>query len=263
MNDADAIIAALRTGHDRLAALVAGLSDDDLARTSGAADWDVAQVLSHLGSGAEIGLATLRAAADGGAPLDQVQIHAIWDRWNAMPRREQADSFVPASAALTERYEALTPEQREDLRIDLGFLPAPVDVATAGHLRLSELTLHAWDIDVAFVADATLPSDASGALLPRSGMLIAWLAKSEPLDGRDVVVAVTATEPDAVLTLVLGGQPGLSQGADPAADATLRLPAEAWLRLTSGRLSAAHTPASVEVSGSIDLDVLRQVFPGY
>lgn len=51
---ADRTIAALRAHHDELAAVVAGLSDEQLTAPSGSADWKVADVLSHLGSGAEI-----------------------------------------------------------------------------------------------------------------------------------------------------------------------------------------------------------------
>ena len=54
MSNADAIIAALRSGNDSLAGLVSGYSDEQLAGPTGADEWDVSQVLSHLGSGAEI-----------------------------------------------------------------------------------------------------------------------------------------------------------------------------------------------------------------
>ncbi len=46
--------------------------------------------------------------------------------------------------------------------------------------------------------------------------------------------------------------PGLSE---------LRLPAEAFVRLVYGRMDEAHTPA-VESAG-VELDELRQIFPGY
>ena len=46
----DRTIAALRTEHDQLAALVPTLTDDQLASLSGSAAWPVSQVLSHLGS---------------------------------------------------------------------------------------------------------------------------------------------------------------------------------------------------------------------
>ena len=57
---ADRTIQALRAEHDALSPLVAGLTDDQLRAASGAGDWPVAQVLSHLGSGAEI-----KSRADG------------------------------------------------------------------------------------------------------------------------------------------------------------------------------------------------------
>ena len=38
------------------------------------------------------------------------------------------------------------------MRIDLGFLPEPVDVATAARFRLSEFALHQWDVEVALNA---------------------------------------------------------------------------------------------------------------
>jgi hypothetical protein len=54
---ADRTIAALPTNHDELAARVREFHEQILARHSGSSQRDVAQVLSHLGSGAEIGLA--------------------------------------------------------------------------------------------------------------------------------------------------------------------------------------------------------------
>jgi Mycothiol maleylpyruvate isomerase N-terminal domain len=55
----------LRSGRNELAELVSGMGSDNLARPSGAVQWDISQVLSHLGSGAKIALATLEAALEG------------------------------------------------------------------------------------------------------------------------------------------------------------------------------------------------------
>ena len=62
MSETDTVIAALRREHDQLTALVGTFTDDDLRRPSGASDWDVSQVLGHLGSAAVINLGTLRSA---------------------------------------------------------------------------------------------------------------------------------------------------------------------------------------------------------
>jgi hypothetical protein len=78
------MIAALRTGHDELAALVGRMASDDLTQPSAAAEWDISQVLSHLGSGAEIGLATLEAAlADTGNPGPDFN-QSVWACWNTI-----------------------------------------------------------------------------------------------------------------------------------------------------------------------------------
>ena len=86
----DRSIAVLRTQHAQLEAVVAGLSPEQLRGESGASEWSIAQVLSHLGSGAEITLGTITAA-------DQDN-QSIWDRWNAASPQEQASWFVEREA---------------------------------------------------------------------------------------------------------------------------------------------------------------------
>ena len=135
----DLTIAELRANHDRLRPFVESLTEDQLTGPSGASEWSLAQVLSHLGSGAELSRHTLLAAlgADhgpGGRPANQ----DVWDRWNAMTPAEQATRFIEADARLVELYESLTPEQREKTTVDLGFLPAPVPLATPLAMRLNE-----------------------------------------------------------------------------------------------------------------------------
>jgi uncharacterized protein (TIGR03083 family) len=263
MSNADTNITALRTGHDRLAALASKLSDDDLARPSGAAEWDIAHVLSHLGSGADITRVTVQAALDGKPNPGGDFNRTVWDRWNAMSRRQHADGFLRSNTALTELYESMDADTRENLRIDMGFMPAPVDVATAARLRLSELTLHSWDVRVGFDGDATLAPDATGPLLQGTADLIGWISKAEELNGKHAVIQVTTTGPSSVFALRLGDQISVDHDVPEQPDGTLTMPAEAWLRLVAGRLAPRHTPTGVSAAGAADLDLLRRVFPGY
>ena len=55
----------------------------------------------------------------------------------------------------------------------------------------------------------------------------------------------------------------LTGGRSDEVETLVALPAEALLRLTAGRLADEHTPATVHVDGTISLDSLRRVFPGY
>ncbi|MGW0197499.1 maleylpyruvate isomerase family mycothiol-dependent enzyme [Nonomuraea sp. NPDC003201] len=263
MSNADTVIAALRTGHDTLAGLVSELSDGDLARSSGAADWDISQVLSHLGSGAEIHRAVLQAALDDRPNPDHDFNQAVWDRWNAMTRRERADAFLQTNQTLTGFYESLDADTREKLRIELGFLPAPVDVATAARMRLSEFALHSWDVRVSFDEHATLAPDASAALLHGEPDLLAWIGKADKLDGRSAVLQVTTAEPASVFALRLQAPISVDFDVPEQPDGTITLPAEAWLRLVAGRLAPKRTPSKVTTTGAADLDLLRSVFPGY
>jgi uncharacterized protein (TIGR03083 family) len=263
MSSADAVIAALRTGHDSLADLVPAFSEDDLARPSGSAEWDVSQVLSHLGSGAEITQTIVQVALDGKPNPGGDFMQSVWDRWNAMTRRQRADGFRAANQATTRLYESLDASTRENLRIDFGFLPAPVDVATAARLRLSELALHSWDVRVAFDEHATLAPDATEQLLTQQALYVGWFGKPELLDGRHDVVQVTTSDPGSVFALRLGEQVTVDLDVPQQPDGTLTLPAEAWLRLVAGRLAPRYTPSGVATTGAADLDLLRRVFPGF
>ena len=234
-------ITALRSIRDELVALVRDLSDEQVLAPSGSTEWPVAQVLSHLGSGAEISAATLRSAVDGAGRLPDGFNQGVWDRWDAMSPRQQADGFLVADAALLADVEALTAEQRETLQVDLGFLPAPVPFATYAGMRLSEAAAHSWDVRVAFDEDAAIDDETARLLVDQLagqlGFLLGFTAK-----------AGEVLQP-AVVDLV-GLDHDLSIG-------------DAVARLLTGRLTAAHTPASVVVSGNVSLEDLRRVFPGY
>lgn len=260
MTNADAMIAALRSGYDELATLVRGLSDEDLAKPSAAAEWDVSQVLSHLGSGAVITAARLQATLDQKEPAGQDFNRSVWDRWDSMGRRERADEFLTENEALTQLYESMSPSVREELRIDMGFLPAPVDVATAARFRLNELALHSWDVRVAFDPAATVAADATELLAPGVGDLAGFLGKpvADP-----AVIAVSTSAPSLRRALHLGERVSVSDDVPSAVDGTLTLPAEAWVRLVTGRLGERYTPAGVAATGAADLATLRKVFPGF
>jgi uncharacterized protein (TIGR03083 family) len=259
---ADRVIAVLRTGHDDLAARVAGFTADDLARPSGASEWDVSQVLSHLGSGAEINLATLEAGIAGGAAPDAEFNKGVWSRWDNASRQERADWVVTANEALVARFESLDDRQRESVRVPYSWMPDPVDVATAATMRLFEFALHSWDVAVAFDPAATVDAAAAPLLLPRASDMFGWVAKPEHLGGRTATLAVELTDVPESFGHVRGPEIAVT-AAPTAADGTLRLPAEAWLRLVTGRLKPEHAPAPIKLDGPLTLDDLRRVFPGF
>ncbi|HEV3379909.1 MAG TPA: maleylpyruvate isomerase N-terminal domain-containing protein [Trebonia sp.] len=116
MSNADAVITALRSGYEGLADLVVTLTDAALAMRSGASEWDISQVLSHLGSGAEINQATITAAIAGKPNPGLDFAKSVWARWDAIGRRDRVDGFQSTNEALISLYEGLDEHARENLR---------------------------------------------------------------------------------------------------------------------------------------------------
>ena len=263
---AHAYIAALRAGHDTLTTRVEQLGPDDLFAQSGASEWPVHGVLSHLGSGAEIARLTLAsqlvAAGAGAGAAALPDFSVIWDRWNALGPDQRAKGFIEANGELVALYESLSDDQLRNLRIDLGFMPEPVDIATLASMRLSEQTLHGWDVFVAFDPAAALMAEAVPHLLDRSGALIGWFGKAGMLEQRPAAIVVRTTEPDRTFGLYVGDEVSLGDAPEQPV-ATLDLPGESWLRLLAGRLGVGRTPADATMSGAVSLDDLRRIFPGY
>lgn len=254
-------IAALRTEHDTLASTVRTLSAEQLDGTSGATEWTLADALSHLGSGAEITLAGFRAAlGEGEAPGSDFN-QGVWDRWNALSPQDQADGWIRSDTALVTALEAVPEERHEDLKVDLGFLPAPVPLASFAAMRLSEAVMHGWDVRVGVDPAAALAESAAELLAEQlSGgvsFLVGFLGKP-PVLSDPAVVEISGTP----YRIVIDEGTRLTTEALPAT-ATFAGPLESALRLLYGRLTSKHTPAGVEVTGNVTLDELRVVFPGF
>jgi uncharacterized protein (TIGR03083 family) len=249
-------IAALRQLHDELVSFVEGLDAENLTAQSGAAEWKVADVLSHLGSSAEIGRNTLTTGK-----ADMGGAHAIWDRWNAMAPGDQAANFVAAGEQLVAALEALDDDALVEMKVDLGFLPFPVDIAFFTGMRLGEVGLHGWDVAVAFDPAATVASYVAPFVLGQLPMFAGFFAKPIGKTGR---IAVEMTDPTGAYVVDVGDE-GTALREDGADDAGTRLtvPAESFVRLTAGRLAPDHTPESVTIEGELSLDDLRALFPGY
>jgi uncharacterized protein (TIGR03083 family) len=252
----------LRASHNVLADIAKQLDGDAVASGSYCDDWNRGQVFSHLGSGAEIGLGTLRAALGQGEAPENEQ---IWDRWNAMSPADMAAGFVEWDDRHIATMEQLDAEQRDSVR--LPFFIGPLTLAQALVFRLNEHTLHSWDIRVSLDPTATLLPEAVPLMLDLPTTLVRFAARpAEAALPGPVRLAINTTEPEHHYLLSIDGdQATLSTADGTPADATgtVDLPAESFLRLISGRLDPAHTPSTVHSTGFPTLDDLRRLFPGY
>ncbi len=258
---ADRTIAALRTEHDLAATAVADLTDKQLTGPSGAAEWTVASVLSHLGSGAVITLAALQSALGTRQPPETGFNESVWASWNAMSPAEQRAGFLEHDAELVATFEGLDERQRESLELQVGFAPAPLSVASFAGMRLHEAAQHSWDVRV--------PGEPAAGLLPGSASVLAELFAGELAFLLGFIGKADRIAGPVQLDIVGSGY-GLSI-ADSVAfvspvdqpTASFAGPLEAAIRLIAGRLGPAHTPNDLTVTGNVTLEDLRTVFPGF
>ncbi|MGD0699651.1 MAG: maleylpyruvate isomerase family mycothiol-dependent enzyme [Trebonia sp.] len=254
VTNAEPWVSAVRASHDRLSAIVAGLDADGLRAQSYDKDWTIADVLSHLGSGAEIFSLSLEAGVTGGEPPTMADFQPIWDSWNARTPEEQAELSVAVNEALVSRIESLTPAERVAFSITM-FGRMTLDLAGFLGMRLSEHAVHTWDVAVAVDPQARLGPEAVGLLAVQLPMMIGFMGKKqdEPL-----VVAVSTSDPAVTFTLDTGGV-ALTPGSTGAA-ASLALPAEAFVRLVYGRLG---DDADVTSADGVTVPELQAIFPGF
>ena len=249
-------IGALRHSHDRLQAAAGPLGPDQLEQRSYASEWSIAQVLSHLGSQAEIFGLFLQAGLTGQDPPGREEFVPIWEVWNAKSPQAQASDALRADQATLEQFESLDDEQRARLRLQM--FGMDLDITGLARMRLSEHAVHTWDVAVALDPAATIEPDAVALLIDTLGQFAGRSAKP---DGQHRRVRVVTTDPERSFVLETGSSVTLTESDGDEGLPELRLPAEALLRLLYGRLDPAHTP-SVEAKG-VDLDELRALFPGF
>ena len=266
-------LATLRRSHDYLASLVKPMTPDQIRGPSYCRDWTNAQVLSHLGSGAEIALMMLPGALGEGASASRDDFPKVWDRWNAKSPDEQVADALAWDDKHVQRLEQLSDAELAAARLD--FLGMQLDATGIIRLRLGEHVLHTWDVAVTQDPAATPQSDAVDLLIdnvpqflaPRLGKPLGQ-SLSESLSeslGEPFLVRITTVDPARDYLLTSGESVCVVNWPGEHADGEIphvAMPAEALLRLAYGRLDPAHTPGSVSGDPGV-LDTLRAIFPGF
>src|SRR5580693_507987 len=249
-------ISALRHSHERLQAGVEPLGLAELEQRSYASEWSIAQVLSHLGSQAEIFGLFLAAGLTGQDPPGREEFMPIWDSWNAKDPQAQASDALRADLATVEQFESLDAEERA--RLHLKMFGMELGATGLARMRLGEHAIHTWDVVVALDPAATVAPDAVALLLDTLDQLVSRTAKP---DGEQRKIRVSTSDPDRQFTLETGETVTLAASDDETVPelglSELRLPAEAFVRLVYGRLDPGHTPPA-EATG-VDLDELRPI----
>jgi uncharacterized protein (TIGR03083 family) len=248
-------IPTLRASVSRLRAIVEGLEAKHLEEPGYPSEWTVADVLSHLGSGAVLSRARVDDVLAGReTPADLAP--SVWDEWNAKSPEAKAAGALVADQALLDRIDTVTASERARFRTSIG----PLDVDFDGFLRarLNEHAVHTWDVAVAFDPDATVAPDATAVVVDNLERPAGWSGKPSGIERR---VQVRTTAPVRHFTISIDPDAVSMKASVAAGEPDLELPAEALIRLVYGRFDTAHTPPLVGDEALVA--ELRQTFRGF
>jgi uncharacterized protein (TIGR03083 family) len=241
-------LAALDSSSVRLFDTVRGLTDDLLAVPSFASDWTIAQVLSHLGSAAEICSNLLeRGQAGDLTPPTAEEVRPVWQRWDALSGPAQREAWHEADRRHRELLFSV------DRNVTIPYFAGPLELAQYAGYRLSEQAVHAWDIEVALRPSAVLHD--TDLLWERLDLVVSRFHDAEIRDSlKPRVIDVPGG------TLEIGDELHLSTNPANSPDGTVSGDQEALIRLVYGRNRASD---DLQADGAVTLDDLRRLFPGY
>jgi uncharacterized protein (TIGR03083 family) len=259
MTTIEAWLAAVRRSHDTLASLVGKLDASTLTGPSACSEWTVAQVLSHLGSQAEIFSLFVDAGLAGGDPPSRDVFGPIWDAWNSRSPEAQAADSVTANEALVARLEGTDTAQLDGFRLDL--FGHQVDAAGLLRMRLSEHAVHTWDVAVALDPSAEVAADAVELLIDGLGEMA---GRTGQVPAQPLQATVTTTGPARHFALTAVDQVRLELTDNPVAGgSSIELPAEAFLRAVYGRLDDIHPPHGPVHADGVTITDLQSIFKGF
>jgi uncharacterized protein (TIGR03083 family) len=219
---------------------------------SACAGWAVKDVAAHITEGASRVIPVVRATLAGDpTPQFTAEERAARTRdVRALPGAELATRFPRDVDAVFVHFEGAD----EGALATTVVVPAgPHTLAELATQRLLEAALHAWDCAAPRDPAAALRPEAAAPLVDYLLDRVGRMATGD-LGGLTATYHLELSGPGGgPLTLTLAdGQAMASRGASAAADATLTLPAEAWVRLVWGRLDLDRALAAGTARASGD-----------
>ena len=253
-------IDALHASSRRLRERTEDLAEEQLSAPSMADGWSVAQVLSHLGSAGEICTALLRRGLDGDlTPPSSADTAPVWERWNALSGLEQRAAWQEADATHLAVLDGLSAAQRDTVRVP--YFSGALSIEVYAGSRLSEQSVHTWDVEAALDPAAVIPDEELALLWKRIDLVASRFHDGSTLARlRPAQLAIELRDPDLRLVLELGEELHVRPGEPSAGAGTLSGPAEAVLRIVYGR---SRPTDDVRTTGPVGIVDLRSLFPGY
>jgi uncharacterized protein (TIGR03083 family) len=265
-HDFERVRSALRNEIDVLDAYLQGLTAFQWDGPTASADWNVRKVVSHLGSGADLHLRSLRTSLERVPAVTAEERQGVWGYFDSLTPDLLLPEFENRSRAYLDAIDKLSVEEGQD-RLMQSFL-GETPVVNFVQTRLGETALHSWDIRVGLDATARLLADTVRAHFPQVLDTLTRRSKAEAraaLDGTRYGLEVFGPLETRFTLDVTHEALQVSEGLNEP-HVTLRLSAEAFVRLHAGRLplERAESAGEVLVDGDRDRALrLNELFAGF
>lgn len=264
-----AVMSALKREYQTVIQDVESRPSSYVEQDSYCANWKNYQVISHLGSGAELFQKSLETALDGKEAVTPEGRQAVWGHFDSLAPEAVYPEFRDRMDKLMAYLEALPDSKHNEIIPTFaGNLPLPRALLT----RLNEVALHVWDIQVKHNPKLTLNDESAALLLPMVVDRLPNRAKREGLDelhGSPVSFDLSGAA-SRQFTLSPGAeQASVEDGLASNALFTVKMSAEAFERMVAGRqpIQDAVTSGQAQVSANPAnmgaYPSLNKIFPGY
>ena len=252
---------------------VASLSPDDWDRPSACYGWSVADVIAHL-SGQAFALNVARglqgdsSPPPGAAPAtdhneDEFARNIFQRAFNT--RAEFGDRLQETLfQRLDESVEVFNDVDQGQWENPCYWPPGPEPVRTMLDMRISELTMHAWDVCSRFDPDYRLSDGSVRVLMDTANRAARRAFRPDPTIPAPQVYRFVIDQPvEAVYDLVIANeevsfQQGEGEGGEQA-DAVFKCDGETFVMVLYGRLD----PNEALVSGKMDWDGNERLALGF
>jgi uncharacterized protein (TIGR03083 family) len=247
-HDYRAVATAIRREYELLDQYLAALRLEHWAEPSICGEWPLQKVVSHLGEEAETGLILLKHNLEGAERPSRKRFQAVWDFFDSLAAEPLHAAFRDRNEVYLAYLEAL-PADKQQQRVS--FFAGEAPLGEYLQHRLNELALHSWDIRVVLDPTARLLPETTRTHLAHILDTVDFEVPADVrarLAGTEYVFKLTGPVQREVVLMVEADKLAIADRAAGSAAATLRLPAETFIRLCAGRLPLPAAEAAGEVT---------------
>ncbi len=237
--------------------LFASLPENAWNGPTGCDKWDMWTLAGHV-VGEAVWFANL---VHGVTRAEPALAGHVYEDLKQLPAAELARRTEEAGRAIQDAVEEATDANLE-VPVDLGWTDMPLWMATS--VAVIEGAIHNWDARVGRDPSATIPVEWAKRLAPPVTEMVPMVARAQAAQGDPVTFQLDVADGIGPKTIrAAAGQVSIEGGSTAHPDVTLRLTADQYVRLLTGRFDLSTAGDDAVIEGPHDVaQKLNSIFAG-